>query len=134
MFKSKLERFILKRVLICMILLSIFDITLFENRWLVFVGLIVGSILSIVKFGSNAWVFEGIFGTDENNGHKKLAPHSSVVVFAINQIILLPLLLLSYYISQWVFTGFIAGILVVPFVIMINSITEAFGITKNHFE
>jgi fatty-acid desaturase len=65
---------------------------------------------------------------------KKLAPGSSVVLFAISQLILLPLLFIAYFINQWVFAGFVTGILLVPLVIMINSITEAFGITKNHFE
>lgn len=134
MIKSKLERFITKRVLICMILLSIIDIILLENRWFVLVGLIVGTILSITKFASNAWVFGGIFGTEQNNAQKKLAPVASVGMFAVNQLILLPLLFLAYFTNQGIFAGFVAGILLVPFVIMINSITEAFGITKNHFE
>lgn len=134
MIESKLERFITKRVLIGMILLSIIDMVMFENRWLVLVGLIVGSMLSIVKFASNAWVFGGIFGTDQDSARKKLAPITSVAMFAVNQLILLPLLILAYFLNQWIFAGFVAGILIVPFVIMINSITEAIGITKNHFE
>lgn len=134
MIKSKLERFIAKRVLICMILLLIVDMIVSENRWFVLVGIIVGTILSFVKFGSNAWVLKGILGIDQNNAQIKLTPGISIIIFIISQLILLSLLFLAYFLNYWIFAGFVAGILLLPLVIMVNSITEAFGITKNHFE
>jgi hypothetical protein len=133
LIKSRLERFIAKRVIIYILLLSIIDVIMLENKWFVLIGLIVGALLSVVKFSCNAWVLAGILGVDQAK-RKKLSPGISAVLFTFSQLILLPLLFLAYYINQWVFAGFVAGILLVPLVIMINSITEAFGITKNHFE
>lgn len=65
---------------------------------------------------------------------KKEAPGSIVMVFAFNQLLLIVLLVVAYSIDRWLFAGFVGGILLVPLTVMINSITEALGITKNHFE
>ena len=134
MFKSKIEQFVAKKAVICLILLSIIDIIAINYRWLVLVGLFSGTILSVAKFGSYAWVFGRICSTDQGDSSRKQASGSSITVYMLNQLILLPLLFLTYFLNRWIFTGFVAGILIVPFVIMINSITEVLGITKNHFE
>lgn len=127
-----------------MSLLTIIDIVFVKEKWLVLTGLYVGTILSMAKFGSYAWVFGKIIGvgtnaSDEGGSESRLperrqSPGSSIIVFTLNQLILLPLLFLAYYLSTRLFVGFVAGILTVPFVILVNSITEALGITKNHFE
>lgn len=134
MLKSKIEQFVAKKAVICLILLSIIDIIVIKNRWLVLTGLVVGTILSIVKFSGYAGVFRQICQTGRNTPPKSRTPIGSILVFILNQIILLPLLFLAYYLNQWLFAGFVAGILTVPFVLMVNSITEILGITKNHFE
>ena len=134
MFKSKIEQFVAKKAVICLILMSIIDIITVDYRWLVLVGLFLGTILSVAKFGSYAWVFERICSTDQSGSSKRQSSGSSITVFMLNQLILLPLLFLAYFLNQWIFAGFVAGILIVPFVIMINNITEVLGITKNHFE
>jgi len=134
LFKSKIERFVANRVLIYMILVSIIDIVISDNRWLVLIGLILGTILSMVKFSSNALAFSGILCTDKSKASQKLSPCINIILFAISQLILLLLLFLTYFLNHWIFAGFVAGILIVPFIIMLNSVTEAFGFTKNHFE
>ena len=134
MFKSKIEQFVAKKAVICLVLLSIIDMIVMDYRWLVLGGLVLGAILSVAKFGSYAWVFDRICSMDQSGFSKKQAPGSSITVFMLNQLILLPLLFLAYFLNRWIFAGFVAGILIVPFVIMINSITEVLGITKNHFE
>ncbi|HEX2947515.1 MAG TPA: hypothetical protein VHT96_16380 [Clostridia bacterium] len=133
MFNSKLVRFILKRLLICFILLSIFDMVMIENRWSAFCGLAAGAIISAMKFCGSAAALAGFFGIETRAGRGRLGQRWAVVIFLLNQLILLPLLFLAYNISQWVFWGFVAGILTIPMLIMLNSITEAFGITRNHF-
>jgi hypothetical protein len=104
-----------------------------ENRWPLFFGLAAGTVISAVKFCGTAAALAGFFGAAVQDGHGKSGQRSAMVIFLINQIILLPLLFLAYYISLWVFWGFIAGVLAIPLLIMLNSITEAFGITRNHF-
>ncbi len=128
MLKSKIEQFTAKNSVIFLMLLSILDIILLKNRWIVLTGLVVGTIFSIIKFGSYAWAFERICRTGSS------ASGTGILVFALNQLLLLPLLFLAYHLSRWLFAGFVAGILIVPFVLMFNAITEMLGITKNHFE
>ncbi len=133
MFYGKIEQFILKRSLICFILLSIIDMVVLESRWLALIGLVIGTALSAVRFCGNAAVLASLFNVEVQNTRNRLGQRSARLIFLLNQIILLPFLLLAYFISQWVFWGFVAGILTIPLLIMLNSITEVFGITRNHF-
>lgn len=131
MLKNKMTCFMAKRVLLCFGILSIIDIIWFENRWFILAGLSAGGILSIVKFGSYVWIFGRILSPSAAG---RINAGGSIAVFAMNQLILLPLLYLAYVLNHWFFAGVVAGILLVPLVIMINCITEATGITKNNFE
>lgn len=130
MFRSKLEKFIVKRAAIFLILLSAADLAfLGENRWLTLAGLLAGTSLSIARLIVNEWLFKEVF---KLSGGKAAA--GSILVFTAVQLVLLPVLLLLYFLSAWILYGFVAGILAVPVIVMVNSITEAFGITKNNFE
>ena len=133
MFNSGIEQFIIKRLLICFILLSIIDMVVIENKWLVLSGLAAGTFVGAVKFLSNAKALAGILGRQAKEDRVKPVRLTATIIFLLNQIILLPFLFLAYFLGQWVFWGFFAGILIIPLLIMLNSITEAFGITMNHF-
>lgn len=132
MLKNKMLVFMAKRVLICCILLSIIDMIWMKQRWSILAGLIVGSIFSVVKFGSYTWVLSKVAAVD--NAQIKKPARSSILVFFINQILLFPALLAAYFLNIWFFTGVVAGILLVPFAMMINCVTEASGISHNNFE
>jgi hypothetical protein len=132
LLKNRMAVFIAKRVLICYILLSIIDMIWIEQRWNVLIGLFLGGIFSTVKFGSYTWIINRI--TSINTPQTKNPAKSSMLFFLVNQLVLLPVLLVAYFINFWFFTGIVAGILLVPFVIMINCVTEASGITHNNFE
>jgi hypothetical protein len=132
LLKSKMAIFIEKRVLICFILVSIIDIVWIQQRWSVLIGLFSGGIISTMRFGSNTWIINRIVSV--NTPQSKNPARSSMLFFLVNQIILLPVLFTAYFINLWFFTGIVAGILLVPFVIMINCVTEASGITHNNFE
>ena len=134
MFESKLEKFMVKRVFVLIIILSIVDMIIMESKWLVLVGLMMGTILSIAKFSLNARIFSGNLCTHKSPILRKLSSSANIILFTIIQITLFLLLFLSYSLSPWIFAGFVAGVLLIPFAIMINSVTEALGLTKNHFE
>jgi hypothetical protein len=133
LLKSKLEQFIAKRVIVYFVVLSVIDILFIESKWFTLIGLLAGSVLTIVKFGSYSWVFGRILCVNCDSS-KKESPGSVVLVFTLNQLLLIVLLCIAYSIDLWLFAGFVGGILLVPLTVMVNSITEAFGITKNHFE
>lgn len=134
MLKVKLANFIAKRVLICCILLSTIVLIWFEARWFTLSGLIFGSAYGVVKFGSFAWIFNRIGSSEASAVHKSKLAKEGMLGLLINQILIFPLLLAAYFLNHWFFTGFVAGILLVPFVLMLNSVTEALKITDNNFE
>lgn len=134
MLNTKLERFIAKRSLIFFVILAILDIVLFKNRWYVLIGLLIGGIFSISKFSSYSLVFSRIIASESRNSHNSHAVRNSLIVFFINQIILLPLLFVAMKFNQWFFIGIVAGILLAPLVLFVNSITEPLKITHNNFE
>lgn len=134
MLKNKLAIFIAKRVLICFILLSIIDVILLEQRWHVLVGLLAGSIFGVMKFGSYEWIFRRIISSALSPAQKSHSARSGMLGFLLNQIVIFPVLLAAYFLSRWFFAGIVAGILLVPFVIIVNCITEVLGITSNNFE
>lgn len=130
LFNSKLDKFIAKRAAVLLIVLTAAGVLFFRgSRWLTLAGLFTGAFLSIGRFISKEWIFRKILKLNE----KKAAAYSAAII-AISQLVLFPIIVLTYFINIWFFYGLIAGILVIPLVIMLNSITEAFGITKNNFE
>lgn len=133
-FKSKLEKFILKRALIVFIILTIIDIVFINGKWFAFCGLLIGGLLSILKFSSYAWVFAKIITPEPENTQKKYSAGNAVIVFILNQVLLLPLMLVTLKINLMLFAGFVAGILLVHLILLMNCITEGLRITHNHFE
>lgn len=130
MFKGKLKIFILKRVLILYILLSILDLLLVKERWYGLGGLTVGALYSVIRFGLLEYTFASMLLKN-----RKTASIGSIVAISVFSIAaLVTLLTLSIKLSIWFFTGAAVGILLVPAVIVINGITEALGISKNNFE
>lgn len=130
LFQSKLVRFMVKRAAVFFAILSVADLAfLGNNRWLVFAGLTVGTLLSVARLMGNEWLFRKILHL---TGGKAVA--GSILVFTGLQLILLPVILIVYFISTWVLYGFVAGVMAVPAVVMVNSVTETFKITKNNFE
>ena len=133
MFKSRLDKFILKRAAALFFVLATADIAFSGvGRWMILAGLSAGAIISTGRLCSNEWLFKKIFRLNQSDG--KRAAAGSMAAFTISQLVLIPVIVLAYLLSVWALYGFIAGILIIPIVIMINSITEAFGITKNNFE
>lgn len=134
MLKNKLANFVAKRVLICCLFLSIIVLIWLEHRWFTLLGLLLGSAFSITKFGSYTWIFKRIVSDAAGPAQKAHSARSGMLGFLVNQIVIFPLLLAAFFVDQWFFTGMVAGILLVPFVIMINCVTEALKITSNNFE
>lgn len=111
--------------LISVILLLIF----FHGRPIIIAGLSLGGVLSIVRFSTNATSFIRLL-----SGTGETLAGGRIKWFIINSIVAFVVLAVSIKINLFFFGGVIAGIFFVPIVIIINSITEAIGITHNNFE
>lgn len=134
MLKTKLEKFVAKRSLIFFIILAILDIVFISNKWYVLVGLILGGVFSNLKFSSYALVFSRILTPKSGNSQPNNFVGSSLILFILNQLVLIPILFIALKLNESFFAGIVAGILLVPFVIFINCITEPLKITHNNFE
>lgn len=134
MLRNKLVIFTLKRVLFCCILLSIIDIMVVNQRWFAFAGLIIGGAYSVLRFTAYVYVFKVALLPISGTVYKKRYSYGIMATFIVSLILLLPLLYIALKIHQWFFVGTVSGILLVPCVIFINSITEVMRITHNNFE
>jgi hypothetical protein len=128
--KGSIEKFIAKRVLIVLILLSILDIIFIKNRWIALAGLFFGALLGMIKLSSMASAITKTLA----QGIPSIAAKKSVFRFGINQIVAVLILIILKKIHLWLFIGAASGMLLIPFIITVNCLTEGFGITHNKFE
>lgn len=128
---DKLKRFVAKRSGVLLAVLAVAVLLFGRQRMLMLCGLAAGGGLSLLRFAGNAWISQRLLAPG-------LAPRTAVcgslAAFLIHQEILLIFLWAAYCFNLSFFIGGVAGILLVPAVIMINSVTEAAGITANGFE
>jgi hypothetical protein len=134
LLKSKLEKFLAKRVLFIFVVLTIYIMVCIRQKWFAFAGLAIGASLSILKLSSYVYIFSKIISPENANESFKHGASKSVINFVLNQIIVLIVLFVSLKFNQWFFIGIVAGILLIPLAIVINSFTEALRITHNNFE
>lgn len=130
MLKSKVERFIAKRVLIVFIGLAVIDLLFINQRWLALAGLAIGTIFGLLKFTYTASGFAHLLMTPQARN----AAGRSVLRYAFGQALTVVILAVSIVINLYFFAGVTVGVLLVTFAVIVNSITEYFGITHNNFE
>jgi fatty-acid desaturase len=135
LLKNKLVVFTLKRALFLYPVALIICIIFATNKLSAFIGLTVGAVLSVLRLYLSTEVMGRLNASTEREGsYRKHSTVKLVILQLINQFLILPLLFFAYLISKNFFAGFIAGVFIVPLVFMINSITEALGLTNNNFE
>jgi hypothetical protein len=131
LFKSELEKFVARRIALFFLIGAVISVIFFADRWLIILGLLVGGGLSTGRFASYAWSFRKNTSGQEMNIGK--AVMRGLLTFVGNQLILIPLLFVAYRFHQSFFVSMIVGVLMAPIVLMVNSFTEAMGVTRNCF-
>ena len=126
----KIELFVLKRVLIFLPVLTIVDIVFIEQKGAVFAGLAIGSACGLLRFFYMAATLRRILC----GGDTGRAAAAALTKSAISLLGAMAVLAAAIVTDLWLFAGATAGILLVPFVLTINSLTEGLGITHNNFE
>ncbi len=129
MIKTKLEKLIIKNLLAVLFSLSILDVIFIKHKWILLIGLVIGSLISILKFSILTNIISALLLPNINNVTLK-----SILVFLFNQAIAVLILIIVLKTNIHLFWGVLAGILMVPLIIMLNSITEVLGITNNKFQ
>ena len=129
MLRDRLVVFVAKRALMLFILLAVLDVLLIEQRWHVLAGMTVGGIFGFAKFSLTAKAYLILLSP-----RKRLPDVSGLIMrFIFFQLLNLVLLASSMLAGFQVFCGMAAGILIIPAVISLNSVTEGLGITHNGF-
>ncbi len=117
-----------KRVAVLSVLLAIVLFVIFDQRILIPVGILLGSLLAVRKIGT----YRKMLDTMGQPARKT----SGLMLLLGSLYAALPLLILvvAVIIDKWFFMGVTAGLLTSSTVIIINAITEQIGITHNKWE
>ncbi len=126
---GKILSFLYKRILLCYVFLSIIDILFMKDRWLILAGLTIGGAAAVFRLNYTASMLLSLFGS----GGDKAGQPACTLKYTISLLSLVAMLAASVIYDPWLFAGAAAGILISPMVIMINGLTEGFGITHNGF-
>jgi len=105
---------------------------IFPDKRFFFFGVTAGTAASFLRFEASAFYFREICRM-ENRGPGKKTKAAANLFVSFSMILLFLLLFIGYRLNQWFFAGLVAGVALVPLILMVNSITEATGMTKNHF-
>lgn len=130
MLMSKLEKFVAKRVVIFLVVLSLMNLVFMRHKLVISAGLIAGSAVGMLRFSSLAGMLSKLLERDRSANKLKL----SVFSCANGYFLTIALLIISGKLNKCFFLGVVASILIIPAIIMINGFTENFGLTNNHFE
>lgn len=125
-----LQCFIKTRIIIVYIVLLIISLILFDNRWNIVIGLTCGVVFGILKYiGASRFISNILVQREE-----KLFLARILVKFLSLQVVNVLFMAVSISINLWVFLGVVAGILLIPLIILVNSLTEVLGISHNNFQ
>jgi hypothetical protein len=130
LFQSKIEKFLVKRVLLLFVILEVVVILLMKDPQALSAGLFAGGIFSVLRLKAMADLLSRILFEKTTHRHA----NSSIAGFIIAQAAAALLLILALWIHNRAFIGAAAGILLVPAVVTVNSITEGLHFTNNNFE
>lgn len=121
-----LVKSIIQKVLWLTGILSILVVLLIEQRWYVFIGLLLGAFFGILRFITLAAFFISLL-QPENNQTGKWNP---VFGYLLSILALGVLLVATAMYDVFLFGGFTAGILLVPAVITLMGIMKGFEMLK----
>lgn len=117
------------RIVIVYMLLVITSLIFFDNRWNMVIGLTCGALVGILKYIALSKYISNILFKEQGKQYLRI-----FVNFLSLQAITILLMVFSIKISLWSFFGIVAGLLLIPAIITINSFTEALGMSHNNFQ
>ncbi len=128
--KNKLEKYILIRVLILSVILSIIFIVFAEQFWFGLVGIVSGTSAGLLKLSLLVKALPKILSPSSG-----LKPSTrSILRFGAGYLAVFVLLFIGATINLTLFAGMAAGILLVPFAIFLYGIAKGLGLSKYDFE
>jgi hypothetical protein len=127
---SEILKFFVKRACILYAIALIICMMISGDRILMILSLTVGVILSLLRFAVLESVFKHLLSS---RASKKQAVAVSLVIYLLNLVIIGITVVLAMQFGIYSFLAVLVGTLSIIIITMINAVTEAFGITKNHY-
>lgn len=121
--------FFVKRVCILYIVFFILCLLIKEQRISMLFALTAGILFSVLRFALLEAVLK-LLGGGEN---KTIIIIINLVIYLFNLVIIGVMIVLAMQFGVLTLIATLVGTLSIPIIIMINAITEAFGITKNQY-
>jgi hypothetical protein len=119
----------MKRSAILFLLIAVIDFVFLKNKFLVFLGLLIGSTFSIIKFGMWAILLSKFFLPSSNGA----AVFKSIVIFLLFFGGTALLFVISVLINMSLLIGVAEGVLLVPVTVFFLSLFGGAGIKSNDF-
>lgn len=109
--------------------MSILVLIFVRHRWIALEGVVTGTAFGIAKL----YFMGAVYGALLLSVGRRSTAGKSFLKYITGQLAVLLLLLISIRFGLFFFIGVTAGTLLVPLVVVVNSITEGLGITHNNF-
>lgn len=122
-------RFFVKRICILYIVFLIVFFLSKNQRIPMILVLTFGVLFSILRF----WLLESVLKQVVGRGKKSLAIIANMMVYLFSLVVVGGIVVIAIRIGIYTVIAALVGTLSIPIIIMINTITEALGITKNQY-
>jgi|GEM_PF-2107204 len=122
--------FFLKRVVVFYAIALIIVLVARGPKLAVIVALTAGVLLSLLRVAVLEALFNNLLG---HAGKKQIIIIINLGIYLLNLVIVGVTLVIAMQFGVHTLVAALVGILSVQIVVMINAVTEAFGITKNHY-
>lgn len=126
---SNILKFFIKRVFILYIILLIVCFLIRNQRIPIIIVLTITVLFSIIRFA----MLEGILKTIGPKANRNNAVIIIIMLYIFSLVIVGGMVVIAIRIGIYAIFAALIGSLAVEVIIMINSITEALGITRNQF-
>jgi hypothetical protein len=126
---SNVLKFFVKRVCVFYALALLVCLIVGGQRLVMITSLTLGVFISLLRFAVLESVFRHLLG----GASKNRAIFISLVIYLLNLVIIGITVVFAMQFGIYSFLAALAGTLSILIIVMINAVTEAFGITKNHY-
>lgn len=126
---SELFSFFVKRVSILYVVSLILCFFINVQRVPMSVALTAGVLFSLLRFAVLESVLKHLIAV----GNKRQAIITNLVIYLLNLVIIGITVVLAMQFGVYTLIAALAGTLSIQIIVMINAVTEAFGITKNQY-
>jgi len=127
-FKTEYEKFVIKTAILVLSLIIIIDIMFLSHKWLAIIGLLIGAVFGMLKFGITAALISKIISYSERQ-----AVSRNIIMYLICLVLTAVIFFVSAHIHTYILIGMAEGVLLIPFTLFIICLGGGTGFIKKYF-